>query len=569
MRLAFGHSLADVSALDAVSSAFANAPFYAPLNGTLVLAKGTGNPTFARASTKVYQDPERLVTIPAAAPAFNGWRSVRNLSKTTSEDISNAIWLKSGTATVTGTNVLNLPAVNDDVHQSSLPLISVGGTVLFALDLSGTGTVSIRIRDAGGAFAYLTTQQITLTAQPKRYSISATISVASTAATWYITRLAGDTATSVTVGRIQPEDVTGQTNQNPSEYVSVGVLSAPFHGAGIDGFKYFGTANGNTVSSEVVTEATGAVLTNLGGYFAEPAATQLLATADIRDMTTAGWALGATMTRARTSVGADGVANTATRLTGGAVAATNTCYVTVTAAASSRTYSAWVKRVTGTGPVRIVQTGTETNISSLINSTTYTKVSLTASVLDSAMGFKIDTNLDAIDVDMNQFEAGAQPTSPMLTTGAARVSDQLQYTFAGNALAAKGTCYIEASVAWVTSDAIQRTLIGFSASGASDVLYINSAISTYILTSDGTSFLTKIGLSDLRTGYRKRIASWGALGLRVTGDGLAPATSVFDGGMASATIQIAGQNGGINGSIRNIYIWMDQKSDATIMAITA
>ena len=47
----------------------------------------------------------------------------------------------------------------------------------------------------------------------------------------------------------QQEDVTGQSNQNPSEYVSVGVLSAPFHGAGVDGVKYFSTLNGNTVAS--------------------------------------------------------------------------------------------------------------------------------------------------------------------------------------------------------------------------------------------------------------------------------------------------------------------------------
>lgn len=56
----------------------------------------------------------------------------------------------------------------------------------------------------------------------------------------------------------QSEDVTGQSNQNPSEYVSVGVLSSPYHGCMVDGVKYFDTQNGNTVASNVVTEATGA-----------------------------------------------------------------------------------------------------------------------------------------------------------------------------------------------------------------------------------------------------------------------------------------------------------------------
>jgi hypothetical protein len=35
------------------------------------------------------------------------------------------------------------------------------------------------------------------------------------------------------------EDVTGQSNQNPSEYVSCGVLAAPYYGAGVDGVQYF------------------------------------------------------------------------------------------------------------------------------------------------------------------------------------------------------------------------------------------------------------------------------------------------------------------------------------------
>jgi hypothetical protein len=148
---------------------------------------------------------------------------------------------------------------------------------------------------------------------------------------------------------------------------------------------------------------------NKGGFLPEPAATDLLtARADARDMTTANWTLGATMTRARTSVGADGVANKATRLTGGAVTATNIITTTITAAASSRTYSVLIKRITGTGPVRITQDNfaTSTDISSLINSSTYTLVQINQSQLNAQLGIKVDTNGDAIDADWNQFSAG-------------------------------------------------------------------------------------------------------------------------------------------------------------------
>ncbi len=63
-------------------------------------------------------------------------------------------------------------------------------------------------------------------------------------------RIAGQTnagAITVEVWGAQLEDITGQSNTNPGEYVSVGVLSAPYHGAGVDGVKYFSTLNGNTV----------------------------------------------------------------------------------------------------------------------------------------------------------------------------------------------------------------------------------------------------------------------------------------------------------------------------------
>jgi hypothetical protein len=83
---------------------------------------------------------------------------------------------------------------------------------------------------------------------------------------------------SINATQIQLENVVGQSNQNPSEYVSVGVLSSPFQGANVDGVQYYATQNGNSVSSNVVTEATGALISSAirGGFLPEPAATDLL-----------------------------------------------------------------------------------------------------------------------------------------------------------------------------------------------------------------------------------------------------------------------------------------------------
>ena len=41
---------------------------------------------------------------------------------------------------------------------------------------------------------------------------------------------------------LQIEDITGQSVQTPAEYVSTNVLNAtPYHGANVDGVKYFDT----------------------------------------------------------------------------------------------------------------------------------------------------------------------------------------------------------------------------------------------------------------------------------------------------------------------------------------
>ena len=56
----------------------------------------------------------------------------------------------------------------------------------------------------------------------------------------------------------QIEDVTGQADQNPSEFVSVGVESAPYHGANVDGVKYYETENNTsmTVLRDAATSTT-------------------------------------------------------------------------------------------------------------------------------------------------------------------------------------------------------------------------------------------------------------------------------------------------------------------------
>jgi hypothetical protein len=91
---------------------------------------------------------------------------------------------------------------------------------------------------------------------------------------------------------VQYEDVTGQTNTNPSEYINNGTgLAFPYQGAGADGCQFFEYLNGNTVDAVtfVVTEAKGAAIpaATLRRYRKERAATQKIKRTDFA--TGSGW----------------------------------------------------------------------------------------------------------------------------------------------------------------------------------------------------------------------------------------------------------------------------------------
>lgn len=306
-----------------------------------------------------------------------------------------------------------------------------------------------------------------------------------------------------------------------------------------------------------------------GGYFPEGAGTQLVTpTASIRDMSDASWVKVST-TAAKTSTGIDGVGSSCSRVT--ATGANGTILQTLVAAASNRTYSCFIKRVTGTGEIDISEDGTTwTNVTSQINSATFSRVSITVSQLNAAFGLRLVTSGDAIDVDFNQFESGSFASSPMDAAGAVRNVDILTYVSAGNALTATGSTYAEVSQEGSPSSSV---IIAFNNLGAGDPLVDSGASPTQIMIHDGTTQVTKSGLNSTLNGVVKRASSWGASGLSITGDGLAPATGVFDGSMnLGANIYIGAQlNGGNSwsGTIKNVRIWTRQLADSQLVSITS
>ncbi len=258
----FTLSLSAVTNVDVTSDETADitidkAPFYAPLRTSVVPTRGGVSATYTRADGADRRasiiDFEGIIRpVKNGEARFFGARRVENLL-TYTETLTNAAWTltnTSSTASRTAQQVVLGANAGDKIRQSNKTVV-VGQKLVYSITVSGAGTFVMTLYDGNGAA--LTTKSILLTGTATRYSVAGTIATAgTTAGVGIVSNGAGST---VNVTSIQLENVHGQTNQNPSEYVSCSVLSTPFHGAGIDCVKYFDIKNGNVsdVGTNLVT----------------------------------------------------------------------------------------------------------------------------------------------------------------------------------------------------------------------------------------------------------------------------------------------------------------------------
>jgi hypothetical protein len=143
----------------------------------------------------------------------------------------------------------------------------------------------------------------------------------------------------------------------------------------------------------------------------EPAATNLALHS--RDLTNAVWS-GTNVNTAKNAVGADGVASGATTLT--ATAASGTVLQALSHASQSRVFSAYIRRVTGTGAIELTTNG-GTNWTTVTISSLYTQVACAAqTVASGTIGIRLAVSGDVIEVDFTQGEVGPAATSPNATT---------------------------------------------------------------------------------------------------------------------------------------------------------
>lgn len=144
------------------------------------------------------------------------------------------------------------------------------------------------------------------------------------------------------------------------------------------------------------------------------------------DFTNAAWSK-TTMTTAKDQTGPDNVSNSASLLT--ATAANATAIQSITSTSADRTFSVWLKRVTGTGNIEITldNGSTWTAVTGDINGSTWSRVDIQQTLADPDVGIRIVTSGDEVAAWCAQQEEGSFPTSPIPTTTVAvtRVADDI------------------------------------------------------------------------------------------------------------------------------------------------
>ena len=257
------------------------------------------------------------------------------------------------------------------------------------------------------------------------------------------------------------------------------------------------------------------------------------------------------------ATGLDGIANTATTLTAAAADAIILQPISGIASAA-RCASAYVKRRTGTGTISFTQDGgsTWTDITSLINSSTWSRVEITATLANPSVGFKISTSGDAIDVDCVQNEAGAVATSPIVTTTAAitRNADSDTYQTASNWSDTAGTAYIEAQP-WQWSSG---GLLGSATNGL-----LGSASNSGATAYDGTN--TANGPTGTPSGRKKLALRWTGATMDVSVGGVIGTAGTYDGAMGLASLGIAVNSSGYFGPVA---VWNYAMTDDEFKALT-
>lgn len=479
--------------------------------------------SFTRATTGTVQDNEGILRTAIAGEArFTGARGVRNLlASTTTLSTQNV-------TTTAGTYILSFYGTGS---------VALSGTVTDSL--AGTGA-STRVN-----------KTVTCTAGTLTLTVTGSVTSA------------------------QLENITGRADQTtPSEYVSVGVLSAPYHGAGVDGVKYFDT------------DLSGNPLTTLKGYLAEGARTNLCLQSQTFD--NASWTKAAAggasipVVTADQGVAPDGT-TTADKVVFVAPVSGDLSILSTSPVTSAGTY-------TGSIYIKAFAAGDVGKVLCFrhVASATYTLITLTAAwqrvsstEVRAVNTFEIvqrpsegsSTGTVSVYLWGAQVELGSFASSYIATTtvAVARNADVLTYSSAGNIDGTKGWCYAEISANWDTPTPSNYCAIGFGTSIEGLITGFVAGLPTEIRAFDGTNSVQQAGNPTMYRTPRNTAVTWGGSSMSVGQSGVVTAGS-FDGNIGTTAIGVGNSGAGAfqwSGTIRNIRIGQRQLSSSELQAVTA
>jgi hypothetical protein len=198
----------------------------------------TGGMTFTRATAATVTDHQGVVwQTQSGEMRIAGARRVENLLLSTGTLLANT-FTALGAVVDTATQATLASTAASRVEKRYTTSMT-GRTTFAAVTLSGSGTVTLRLVDFGGAFGS-TDLTIPLTATPTRYSVSRSHGVDGAGGVLVQVSNYSGQALSVTATDWELE-LAAPGQVAPSEYVSRGVLSSPFHGYFADGVRYFAT----------------------------------------------------------------------------------------------------------------------------------------------------------------------------------------------------------------------------------------------------------------------------------------------------------------------------------------
>jgi hypothetical protein len=234
----------------------------------------------------------------------------------------------------------------------------------------------------------------------------------------------------------------------------------------------------------------------------EPAATNLALHS--RDLTNAVWS-GTTVTTAKNAVGADGVASGATTIT--ATAASGTVLQALSHASQSRVFSAYIRRVTGTGAIQLTTNG-GTNWTTVTISSLYTQVACAAqTVASGTIGIRLAVSGDVIEVDFTQGEVGPVATSPIATTIATGTRNAEVVTLSGAVSGCigqtEGTIYAEVDIRTFANVGFIASISDGTASNRVDIYKFTDSKIYFDRISSTQSAATGLGSAALTAGIFK------------------------------------------------------------------